>query len=136
MKKQLILAIWNTTFFGSFIIAFLYESTIPLYELQYSTVAFIFLPATLLYIISYGCLSYVFTKNVILSNVQLLIFVTLYFFCGVLVPFHWLENANFFGGILLSIIVACVSITSSLFTKLIYYIKNKVVGGQSKNLFH
>ena len=66
MSKSWKLFIVNAVFFGLFLIAFLYETTIPSSDLQYLDSSVIFIPAYVLYIVFYGIFSFLYTKKIIL----------------------------------------------------------------------
>ena len=131
MSKARKLFLVNAVFFGLFLIAFLYETTIPSYDLQYFDFSVIFIPTYVLYIVFYGIFSFLYTKKIILPNVQLFFCSLVFFYIGLEVPFHWLSAAipkvretwNFL------VVIVGVSLGLGLLTKGIHAVVNKIKTG-------
>ena len=128
MSKAWKLFIVNVLFFGLFLVVFLYETTMPTTALQYFDFSVVFLPAFLFYIIFYGCFSFVFTKKIIMPNVQLFLFVVVFFYGGMLIPFHFLSSSlsKVKETWMLFATIMGVSLGVSLLTKGIYHFINKI----------
>ena len=127
MSKAWKLFIVNAVFFGLFLIAFLYETTIPNHELQYFDFSVIFIPAYVLYIVFYGIFSFLYTKKIILPNVQFFFFSLVFFYIGLEVPFHWLSSSipKVNEALVFVVVSVGISLGFSLLSKGIHFIVNK-----------
>ena len=128
MSKAWKLFIVNVLFFGSFFLGFIEESTIPSWRLQYSVLGFAFVFSLIPYIVLYGIFSFLYTKKIILLNVQLFLFVVVFFYGGLLIPFHFLSSSlsKVKETWMLFATIMGVSLGVSLFTKGIYHFINKI----------
>lgn len=128
MSKAWKLFIVNLLFFGIFSLAFIEESTVPSWELQYSILGFVFVFLLILYIVLYGIFSFLYTKKIIFPNVQLFFFIVVFFYAGMLIPFHFLSSSLSKAKEMWILFAAIMSISLGfgLLTKGIYYIINKI----------
>lgn len=128
MSKAWKLFIVNALFFGIFFLGFIEESTIPSWKIQYSALGYIFIFSLIPYIVLYGIFSFLYTRKIILPNVQLFLFVVVFFYGGMLIPFHFLSSSlsKVKETWMLFAAIMGVSLGFGLLTKGIYYITNKI----------
>ena len=134
MSKAWNLFIVNAVFFGLFLIAFLYETTIPSSDLQYLDSSVIFIPAYVLYIVFYGIFSFLYTKKIILPNVQFFFFSLVFFYIGLEVPFHWLSSSipKVNEALVFVVVSVGISFLFGVFTKGICFLKNFMLSRTKK----
>ena len=129
MSKAWKLFLVNAVFFGVFLIGFILECRVPSHLIGYSVFGMLFILIFALYIVLYGIFSFLYTKKILLPNVQLFLFVVVFFYVGMIVPFHFLEDSlpkvkeawAFFAA------VGGVSLGFSLLTKGLYHLSRYVV---------
>ncbi len=132
IKKFLVLFIINALFFKGFFIAFLQESTIPSWYLQYSILGVIFFFVYLIYIPFYGFCSVWYSKQLFMPHCQLFCFTTAFFCVGSKVPFHLFPNHDsvydrLIGNAIMVVVSVGISLAFGLLAKRILKMQEKKV---------